>query len=145
LNFKPEPTALADRAPAPHPPDTVAQTPVLDPVVTQRLRELATATDPSILQEIYETFESSALEYLAALRQAVEAGDAEALRTSAHALKGASANVGAVHLTEAARQLEMLGQTRSLANAGEMLARVQPELVRVQRAIQAMKTAEVAR
>src|SRR5204863_108259 len=77
----------------------------LDPVVTERLRGLATASDPAVFTEIYTAFVGSAEEYLTVLLQAREAGDAEALRRAAHALKGAGANVGATALAEICRQL----------------------------------------
>jgi HPt (histidine-containing phosphotransfer) domain-containing protein len=46
---------------------------------------------------------------LAAIKDAVTGRDAEALRTAAHALKGAAGNLSAGGLFEAARVLERVG------------------------------------
>jgi two-component system, sensor histidine kinase and response regulator len=47
---------------------------------------------------------------LAAIDQAVAAGDAEALRQSAHKLKGSSAAIGAPRMAELCKQLQHLGE-----------------------------------
>ena len=89
-----------------------------DPAVTGRLRSLA-AADPNVLDEIYQSFLSSTEEHLDALRKAAQAGDPDALAKAAHALKGASGNIGASDMWEFCRQLELLGNARSVAGADE--------------------------
>lgn len=113
---------LAEKIPvtAPPPPAALA----LDPEVTGRLRQLAAADDPAVLTEIYESYLSSTVEYLAAMRQAEQSGEAERLRIAAQSLKGASANVGASTVTELARQLEALGSAQSLAGATELIGQL---------------------
>jgi len=106
-------------------------TPALDPAVTERLRSLAQATSPSVLNEIYQAFLGSAVEYLPALRQAVQAADTEALSRTAHAFRGASANIGGQTLAELCRQLETLGHSRSVAGADQLLGQVEGEFARV--------------
>jgi HPt (histidine-containing phosphotransfer) domain-containing protein len=51
------------------------------------------------------------------VQQAVAAGDAEALRQSAHSLKSSSANVGAQTLSELFRSLEGFGREGRLDEA----------------------------
>ena len=120
-------------APPTAPPETI--TPALDPAVTARLRELAAATDPSVIGEIYEAFLSSAVGYLAAIRKGAETNDAEGLRKAAHAFKGAGANIGAQHLAELCRQLEALGEAGRVGGGvthweqlGQEFARVKMEI-----------------
>jgi len=119
------PTAAASRPQAP------PATPALDPAVTERLRSLAQATSPSVLNEIYQAFLGSADDYLPALRQAVQAGDSEALSRTAHAVREASANIGGQTLAELCQQLEALGHSRPVAEADQLLARVEAEFARV--------------
>jgi len=109
---------------------------VLDPAVTERLRDLATATAPSVLTEIYEAFLGSTVDYLAAMRQAAQAGDADGLRNAAHALKGASANVGGRTMAEISRQLEALGHLQSVPGADELIEQLEQEFARVRIEIQ---------
>ena len=47
---------------------------------------------------------------LAELAVAVQAGDVAAVDLQAHSMKGGSANVGAVRLSAAARELELLAK-----------------------------------
>jgi CheY-like chemotaxis protein len=121
-------------APPAAPPEALA--PALDPAVTARLRELAAATNPSILQEIYEVFLSSAVDYLAAIRDGAAANDAEGLRQAAHAFKGASANIGAQHLAEVCRQLEALGETGRVDGAFQRWEQLEQEFARVKTEIE---------
>jgi HPt (histidine-containing phosphotransfer) domain-containing protein len=122
------PAAPKDLPPAV--PDGVVAS-ALDPSVTARLRGLAAATDPSVLGEIYEAFLSSAVDYLAAIRQGAATNDAEGLRKAAHAFKGASANIGAQHLAELCRQLEALGEAGRVDGAGQRLEQLEQEFARV--------------
>jgi len=64
------------------------------------------------------------------LRAAADAGDAEALRKAAHALKSSSANVGAEQLAGLCRELEAIGQKGSTAGVETLLSAAEDELAR---------------
>ena len=72
--------------------------------VFNKLRDILGATLP---QAVAPFLEDAPL-YLAELEQAVRAGDAEAARARAHALKGAASNLGANPLAHLAQQAEAL-------------------------------------
>ena len=80
------------------------------------------------------------------LRAAVDAGDAEALRKAAHALKSSSANVGAERLASLFKELEALGRSATVDGAGALVASLDEELPRVLAALgeQRQSTAEPA-
>ena len=61
-------------------------------------------------KRVFETFEKSVSRLLDQSEQAINQGDTDALRIATHALKSASANVGAYELSRLARQLEMLAR-----------------------------------
>ena len=103
----------------------------LDPAVTSSLRGLASATAPYVLQEIYEAFLSSAVDYVTAISDGAATNDAEGLRKATHSLKGASANIGAQHLAELCRQLEALGENGRLDGAAKLLEQLEEECGRV--------------
>jgi len=115
----------------------------LDPVVTERLRSLAEATDLSVLTEIYEAFLGSAVGYSAALREASASGNAEDLARAAHALKGAAANIGAKALAQLAHELEILGRSPSLTRAAELIDQLDIEFERVELEIQALMPTKI--
>ena len=69
-------------------------------------------------KRVFDTFEKSVSRLLQQSEQAMSNGDANALRIAAHALKSASANVGAYELSRLARDLELL------ARAGDTAAQI---------------------
>jgi HPt (histidine-containing phosphotransfer) domain-containing protein len=68
---------------------------------------------------------------LDAVRAAIAAGDADALRRAAHAVKGAAANFDAAPTVAAAAALEQLGRTGDVSQAHALLAILEPEVVRL--------------
>jgi len=107
----------------------------LDISTLERLRVLAAATNPALLGEIIRAFHSDAEERIAAMRTAIADGDAGALRAAAHALKGASGNVGARQMMRLCEQLQALGMAGTLQGAGELLARLDAAFAKVQEAL----------
>ena len=61
-------------------------------------------------KRVFETFEKSVSRLLDQSEQAISNSDANALRIAAHALKSASANVGAYELSRLARELELFAR-----------------------------------
>jgi PAS domain S-box-containing protein len=99
----------------------------LDAEVLQRLRDLSMATDASLLGQIFEAFLSDGKTRLTVLRRAMDETDALSLRKAAHALKGASANVGALRMAEVAQELQALGEAGSVEGAGPLIEALQVE------------------
>ena len=112
--------------------------------MTERLRKLAMATDPAVLNEIYTAFLTTSVDYISAMRQAIRTGDAPALVSSAHALKGASANIGAPAVMDFSARLEELGRSNSVVGAEELLERLGTEFARARTEIAAQMTAHKA-
>ena len=82
-------------------------------------------------KRVFETFEKSVSRLLDQSEQAMTNSDAAALRIAAHALKSASANVGAYELSGLARELEIVargGETTALQTVS--LLRQEYEAVR---------------
>jgi CheY-like chemotaxis protein len=65
--------------------------------------------DASLLKDVVKLFLEDCPVRLAAIKQAVDARDAELIRTTAHALKGAAGTLSARGVFEAAQTLERLG------------------------------------
>ncbi len=58
---------------------------------------------------LVETFASDSVQRIAAIKDAVSAGDAENIRRAAHSFKGSAGNMAAIRLAEFCRQMEELG------------------------------------
>ena len=70
--------------------------------------------DEELLLDVVRLFLDDCPVRLAAIKAAVDSANAEQIRTTAHALRGAAANLSAQALTDAARTLERLGAENRL-------------------------------
>jgi PAS domain S-box-containing protein len=115
----------ADTAPA------VAPSGALDRAVIAQLRTLAQQTTPALFVRVLEAFLGDAPKYLTDLHAANTRRDAAALARAAHALKGASLNVGAPAMAEMSRQLETAKDTGDGTDTAALLAQLESEFQRV--------------
>jgi len=97
-----------------------APSPTLDPTRLEELAEMGAAAFP-LIQRAIDNFVGSIGESLDGIRAEVAAGDAAALRTLAHRLKGSAANLGARRVAEVALGLEHLGDSHCLDGAAELV------------------------
>jgi HPt (histidine-containing phosphotransfer) domain-containing protein len=102
-------------------------TAVLDHRSLAELEALAGEDEPEFLETCVRTFVEDTSHRLRTLAEALALGDADALRRTAHALKGASATVGAQHMAARALDLEQRGRTRELDGATLVLAELHRE------------------
>ena len=112
---------------------------------TERLDEALHAvllrSRPAFLGRLLRTFLSSIPETMLTLRSAVEQADGELLRTLAHSLKSASANVGAKRLSELCRLLDVkLKLGADPAECGGLTDQIETELGLVEDGLQLMLT-----
>lgn len=105
-----------------------------------RLRALEEATEPSLVSQIFMSFQSDGAERIGILRRALEVSDAELLRKTAHALRGASGNVGATQMADIAQQLEALGKSSSVNGAAALIEQIEAEFERVKTEIAELTT-----
>lgn len=83
------------------------------------------------------TFLTEAPDRVAAIAAADEAGDAAGLATAAHGLRGAAANLGAVHLARSAKRLEDAADRGAVPVGEDELDRLVHELDRARPALRA--------
>ncbi len=115
--------------------------PPIDPSALTELRELQNEDEPDLLYELVATFLDDAQPRLATLRDAVNGDDAQIIEKEAHALKGSCANFGANAMERICERLQIAGRSGDLADAFELLARLEGEFERVRQAL----TAELQR
>ena len=97
---------------------------VFDPRVVESLPMVADGSKPEFADRVLDMFNESAGRLLTDIEQAAGKGDAAILQRAAHTLKSSSATVGALALSDQARQLE------ALLRAGEQPAADWPLLLR---------------
>ncbi|GAA4374661.1 response regulator [Nocardioides caricicola] len=111
-----EPAPVAER---PAPPPAPTDDDVLDRERIEMLSSLV-KDGVSFFERTVAAFSSQAGLQLESLRAAIEADDAESLRTAAHQLKGASLNLGLPRVAASALALEELAIAGSTAGAGPL-------------------------
>lgn len=118
----PPPAELAQRTPS-----------VLDSAVLTELREVLGEE----IDKLITVYLEDAPRLIAQLERAAVEGDTVALRVAAHTLKSSSANVGAVTLSNAARELEHGVRDGTLTEPAAAVAGIVAEFQRVRAALQA--------
>jgi HPt (histidine-containing phosphotransfer) domain-containing protein len=86
-----------------------------------QFRDLDPTGGLTLVRQIMQVYLDTTPDNVRQVEQAVAAGDAEALRRSAHFLKSSAANVGAEQLSELFRRLEVLGREGQMALAKPLL------------------------
>ncbi len=110
---------------------------LLDETVLANIRALQRPGKPDILQKIVDHYLASAPQLLRQVREAIEQGDAAALRMAAHTLKSSSANLGARTLAAYCQELETMAEENALESAAQLLSEIEsgyaPVAVELQR------------
>ncbi len=86
-----------------------------------------TGGDAEFEREVLVEYMNSAPNDMVKLRGAIAAGDARATSAAAHALKGASATIGAKGFAAIAHELERAGKLGELTGAPSVLERLNTE------------------
>jgi HPt (histidine-containing phosphotransfer) domain-containing protein len=103
--------------------------------VLERLRqELGEGGNGALVGQLVDTYVDQTPGQLAALGEALERGDAPAVKAAAHALRGSSSSLGATRLTALCGELEELASSDSLHGAA-------PDTTRLQEAFELTRTA----
>ncbi len=97
--------------------------------------------DPASLQELIDLFRRHAPPRLRQLRPALETRDAEALRASAHALKGSCAYLYATRLRQLCGELEEAAALANFHEAGSVLLDLEQAYEEVEQALRALEPA----
>jgi PAS domain S-box-containing protein len=86
--------------------------------------------DRGLLEELTRLFAAECSQNMRGIQQALEARDARRVELLAHTIKGASANLGASRLPLLAGELENQARSGNVANAAELVRRLNAEVER---------------
>jgi HPt (histidine-containing phosphotransfer) domain-containing protein len=111
---------------------------LLDPAALENLQEMV-GRDAEFMVELIDTFLEDAPRMLGDMHQALEGGDAELLRRTAHSLKSNSAEFGAMALSELCRELETMGKVGTVEGADELIVRAETEFSQVKAALETLR------
>jgi CheY-like chemotaxis protein len=88
--------------------------------------------EPDGLARIVDLFVEDVPLQLAAIRRAVESGEAQEVQDRAHMLKGGSGYMGAARMARMCARLEEIGASGELSRAPELLDAIEAEFGRIQ-------------
>ena len=112
----------------------------IDPGVIQGLRELGGAEDPGLLVELIDLYLSDAPQRMSEIEDALASGNWALLERAAHTLKSASANIGALGLSEVCKELECQARRRDPQVCTSLYQRSAADLVRVESALRQLRS-----
>ena len=100
----------------------------------------------SMLKEVMEdgfvtllqTYLDDSKSRIAALHQALDAGDSDAVRRTAHSLKGSSGNLGAKRMAELCLHVENCGKDGNLDGLADEIGKIEIEFTAVSDIMQQM-------
>ena len=84
--------------------------------------------DLTLFQEVMDIFLAEAPMHLAALRLAVERGQAETVEKTAHTLKGELGYLGMPGISQTASQIEEMGRCNNVSGAANLLAQFEADI-----------------
>jgi CheY-like chemotaxis protein/HPt (histidine-containing phosphotransfer) domain-containing protein len=84
--------------------------------------------DLTLFEEVMEIFLNEAPKHLAALRLAVEQGQAETVETSAHTLIGELGYLGIPEISQRASEIEQMGRSNNISGAANLLAQFEADI-----------------
>ena len=117
-----------------------AVTPLIDEAALDRLRGFG---GDKLLHGMIELFLRNAPSRAADAREALDCGDAAALRAALHALKSSAGQLGAVSVHEACVAGEELASRGELSACVAHLERIETDLPRASRALDDIRSASV--
>jgi HPt (histidine-containing phosphotransfer) domain-containing protein len=110
--------------------------PAIDAQTFQELRAIAGTDVDEVMSQLIECYLEDVPQRLQAINQAVNQGDAHALKMSAHALRSSSITIGATFLSQLCAALEAMGRAGTTAEAAKLLIQLDAEYERVEDALQ---------
>jgi two-component system, sensor histidine kinase and response regulator len=108
----------------------------IDEKAIDLIASLAPSGSEGLVKGVIDLYLESSATLMAGIGAAVEAKDAVSLNRSAHALKSASANLGAVTFAGICRELEVMGRNNALEEMGARMAALTLEYPRVREALE---------
>jgi signal transduction histidine kinase/HPt (histidine-containing phosphotransfer) domain-containing protein len=123
---------------------TDADKPTIDETVLAQLREFERPDESSFVAHLISMFLSDLTMRLTEIHAALAVADGQRVNRAAHALKGASGELGAARLRALSSRLELQTANQSVEGLDGLIGIVEEEANRVRVALEAQKVAAVA-
>ncbi len=112
---------------------------IIDESILDSYRALQDDGQPDVVTEFIDVFLEDLPTRIDRIRKAVGSKSPTEIKSSAHALKGSSASVGAVLVSGLCAQLEAIGRAGSNEGTQELLRAIEPEVLRAREELQKLR------
>lgn len=96
-----------------------------DPNILEKLKRLQHPNQPNLIHKIISLYFEKTPPLMETLRTALAQHNAELIYRTAHSLKSNSNSVGALHLAELYRELEIMGRQENLTDSDELIQKIE--------------------
>jgi two-component system, sensor histidine kinase and response regulator len=114
---------------------------LIDAGMLEKARSWAEELGEDFLIELIDIYKQDTPRRLAALRQALEQADFEALRREAHTLKSSSAQLGAMEISNMAKDMEALARAGKIDDMDARIAHLTEEYTKLEVVLGALRAA----
>ena len=108
--------------------------------ISDKAREWIEEYGEDFLVDLIDVYLEDTPNRIAQMRGAVGGGETDTLIREAHTLKSSSANVGAMRLSELAKQMELDWRSGDFAGMAGDVRRFEDEFIQVKAALEALKS-----
>jgi HPt (histidine-containing phosphotransfer) domain-containing protein len=112
----------------------------LENAMLKRIRQLGLESDPAFMVELIDSYEPLFQKQLMNIQDALSKKDSVKLHYAAHALKGASLNIGAAGLAGSCKDIEELAERKDFNAIQDSLRSLEKEVERTVQALNTIKT-----
>lgn len=109
---------------------TVETNVIIDESILDSYRALQEDGQPDVVTEFIDVFLEDLPTRIDRIRKAAASKTPAEIKSAAHALKGSAASVGAVLVSGLCAQLEAIGRAGSTEGVEDLVAAIEPEVVR---------------
>lgn len=96
--------------------------------------------DSEMVIDLIESLMESSPELMAELQEGLASGDSQKVKSAAHTLKSSNAQLGALNFAELCLEMEIIGKSSDLSNAGSVYESIQREYSKVEQALNSWKS-----
>jgi HPt (histidine-containing phosphotransfer) domain-containing protein len=109
---------------------------IIDMPTYNQLKDLMGA---DFVVELIDTYNIETGELIEQLGQALTSGEAASFGRYAHSIKSSSASLGALELSQQARELEMMGKASDLSGAGQKVEKLAADFLLVKQRLEELR------
>jgi two-component system sensor histidine kinase/response regulator len=109
---------------------------IIDMPTYNQLKELMGA---DFVVELIDTYNTETGALIEQLGQSLTSGEAASFRRYAHSIKSSSASLGALVLSQQARELEMMGKVNDLLGAGQKVEKLAANFLLVKKCLEELR------